>query len=117
MRIQAVQEPVDLSCTPYVEEFEPLGIAFKETTVIVESGKIRDVWGILTVPNNAEIKTYEGRVRATCEPITSGEEVSGSTITKSPGSRWSLSVVATAAERNVPTITTIPFTSPAPEVL
>jgi len=113
MNIQGINEPVSLSCSPYVEGFDPLIITFKEETVTVEAGEIKTVWGTVKVPNNAEIKTYEGTVHATCSPIVEGEEGGGSKITKTPGNKWSLSVVATAAERNIPTFTT---TTPTPEV-
>jgi len=106
MNIQGINEPVALSCSPYVEEFDPLIITFKEETVTVEAGEIKTLWGTVEVPNNAEIKTYEGTVHATCTPVVEGGEGGGSKITKTPGNKWSLSVVATTAERNIPTFTT-----------
>jgi hypothetical protein len=111
MQIQASSEPTDLSCTPYVQGFDPLIITFSEETVIVKSGEIKDIWGTVKIPNNAEIKTYEGTVHAKCTPIVAEQDVGGSRMNKIPGNKWSLSVVSTAAERHIPSFTTT--TTPA----
>ena len=116
MNIQATNEIVRLSCNPYVDGFEPLIITFKEMTVTVEPGEIETVWGTVTIPSNAPIKTYEGMVHATCVPVVDTQDVSGSKITKIPGNTWSLSVVSTEAERNIPSLTTTTTTTPTQEV-
>ena len=113
INIQAVTESTTLSCSPYTTGFDPLIITFKDKTVTVGAGEIKTVYGTVTIPSNAPIKIYEGLVHATCAPVVEVQDISGSKVTQTPGVKWSLSVVATAAERNIPSLTT---TTPTREV-
>jgi len=101
-QIQALSSTNDQSCTVSTEGFDPLIITFEDQTVIVGAGETETVYGTITIPSNAEIKAYEGRLWADCSPHIEVHDVTGSKINQKMGIVFSLDVVATEAERNVP---------------
>jgi hypothetical protein len=103
-QVQAISSLSDVSCTIDTEDFEPIIFNFKDTPVKVPAGTAKYVYGTVTIPNNAEIKTYSGKIYAKCSPDIESEG-SGSVITQTMGAKYSLQVVATEAERNIRPLT------------
>jgi len=103
-QIQALGSSSKLSCTLYTEEFEPLIITFEESPVTVDADTIKNIYGTVTIPMNAPIKTYSGIFFAKCSPYVERQDVSGSVITQTMGAKYNLDVVSTEAERNIRTL-------------
>jgi len=89
------------SCNCYTEGFDPLIITFKEKTVVINPGQAATVFGTITVPANAPIKTYTGKIFASCTPIVETQDLSGSKISQTSGIKYTLSVVGSEAERKI----------------
>ena len=111
-QIQAVMESNKQSCTYSVSGLDPLVITFDQKEVMVNSGEIKDIYGTISVPNNAPIKSYSGDLTVSCAPHIEGE-ASGSVIHKTLIVPFTASVVETTGERAVREIpekkkTTIP---------
>jgi len=91
--IQAVTSTERLLCTFSIDGLDGLDLGFREKEVIVEAGSIKNVYGTVTVPADAEVKTYNGKLYVSCE-ATEKEGVSGSTVkTSIGGSRFDVKVV------------------------
>jgi len=93
----------DLICTYSVSGLEPLDITFDEEQVIIKSGIESSVYGSISVPADAPIKTYNGNLEVSCEPIIK-EKISGSMIKQSMTTVFELSVVESLEERVAPSI-------------
>jgi hypothetical protein len=100
-QIQTVGSTDKQSCTCYTEDFEPLIITFKEKNVIVNPGQAATVFATVTAPNDAPIKTYTGKIFASCKPVVEAQELSGSRISQTSGTKYTLSVVGTEGERKI----------------
>jgi len=91
--IQAVTSSEKQLCTYGISGLEPLQVAFEESEATVDAGSIKNVYGTVTVPSNAEIKTYAGRLSVSCGAYTEGQ-VSGSVVkTTVGGSAFNVKVV------------------------
>ena len=91
--IQAVTSQETQLCSYSITGLDPLQVTFDESEAIVNAGDIREVYGTVTVPSNAEIKTYSGRLTISCGAYTEGQ-VSGSVVkTTVGGSPFSVKVV------------------------
>ena len=101
-QIQAVTSTHKQSCTCYTEGFDPLIITFKEKTIIINAGQTGVVYGDINAPYDAPIKTYSGKIFASCTPIVETQELSGSRISQTSGIKYTLSVVGSESERNIP---------------
>lgn len=115
-QVQAVSSASDISCTLYTQDFEPLIFNFKENPIVVTAGTSKYVYGTIRVPNDADIKTYYGKIFSKCSPIMESEEIYGSVITQTMGTKFNLAVVATEAERKIRPITKETPTEEIPEI-
>lgn len=92
-QIQAVTSTERLLCSHSIGGLDPLEIAFEEEGAVVDAGSIKNVYGTITVPDDAEIKTYNGRLTVSCG-VYSPEDVSGSAVrTTIGGSPFNVNVV------------------------
>lgn len=101
--IQAVTSGEKQLCTYGISGLEPLQVVFEESEAIVDAGSIKNVYGTVTVPSNAEIKTYSGTLSVSCGAYTEGQ-VSGSVVkTTVGGSAFNVKVVEVRSQdiRNV----------------
>ena len=92
-----------IKCTYSIDGLSPLSISFEGNTVIVDANSIKNVYGTVTVPADAPIKSYHGSLTATCEPLIEGE-VTGSKILNTMIVSFDLSVVAKPEERAAPSL-------------
>jgi hypothetical protein len=99
-QIQAVMEGNKQSCSYSVSGIEPLVVTFDEKNAVVKAGEIQNIYGTISVPNNAPIKTYNGDLTVSCAPSIEGE-VSGSVIHKTMIVPFTASVVETVGERSI----------------
>jgi hypothetical protein len=91
--IQAMTSGEKQLCSYGISGLEPLQITFEEKEATVDAGSIKNVYGTVTVPNNAEIKTYAGTLSVSCGAYTEGQ-VSGSIVkTTVGGSPFNVKVV------------------------
>jgi len=102
--IQAVTSTEKQSCTCYTEGFDPLVMTFKEKIITINPGETGVVYATVTAPQDAPIKTYSGKIFASCTPIITTQDLSGSKISHISGIKYSISVVGNEAERNIPQI-------------
>jgi len=101
--VSAFDSSSNLVCTYSVSGLEPLDITFDNEQVIVELGKESSVYGSISVPAEAPIKTYRGSLEVNCEPVVK-EGISGSMIKQSMTTVFELSVVEKIEERRSPSI-------------
>jgi hypothetical protein len=99
--IMASTSKEKISCTYSVNGFDPLVITFDEKETIVEAGEIKPVYGTVSVPNNAPIKSYVGSLVAACGPYVETKDVSGSIIHQSINVKFVIDVVETKEERAI----------------
>jgi len=66
--IQAVGSNVKHECVYSVSGLEPLQVTFEKDKVFIDPGQIKKVYGIISVPQDAPIKSYKGNLRVSCEP-------------------------------------------------
>ena len=99
-QIQAVMESNKQSCSYSVSGINPLVISFDEKEAVVNAGEIKNVYGTVSVPNNAPIKTYEGELTVSCSPRVEGG-ISGSVIHKTLIVPFTASVVEKTEERAI----------------
>jgi hypothetical protein len=100
--IQAISSTAKLSCSCYTQGFDPLIITFKEKTITINPGQAGVVYGNVFAPENAPIKDYTGKIFASCTPVVETQELSGSRVSQTSGIKYTLSVVGSEADRNVP---------------
>jgi len=98
-QIQAVTSPDDQVCSYSVSGMEPLVISFDENEVVIKAGNIKNIYGTVSVPQNAEIKNYKGELTVKCRPQG---EVSGSVIHRTMISDFAVNVVGTIEEKKIP---------------
>jgi hypothetical protein len=109
-QIQAVTSTEDQSCTYSMSGLDPLIITFDENQVIVKAGEIKNVYGTVSIPDDAEIKKYTGEITVKCKPQVEG--VSGSLIQRTMISDFSVSVVGTEEERETRSVPKEKVTAP-----
>jgi hypothetical protein len=91
--IQAVTSQEKQLCSYTIAGLDPIQVAFEESEAIVDAGSIKNVYGTVTVPDSAEVKTYQGRLTVSCGSYTEGQ-VSGSIVkTTVGGSPFNVKVV------------------------
>jgi len=91
--IQAVTSGEKQLCSYGISGLDPLQVTFEEKEAIVDAGSIKNVYGTVTVPNNAETKTYAGTLSVSCGAYSEGQ-VSGSVVkTTVGGSSFNVKVV------------------------
>jgi hypothetical protein len=76
-QIQATTSTTDISCVYSFSGLDSLEITFQEEEVIIEAGKIKDIYGTVSIPEDAEIKDYGGKLSVSCGAV---EEGSGSSV-------------------------------------
>jgi len=91
--IQAVTSTERLLCTYSISGLDALEINFEEDDATVDAGSIKNVYGTITAPVGAEIKTYSGHLSVSCGPVVEGAG-SGSVVkTTVGGSPFNIKVV------------------------
>ena len=91
--IQAVTSTERQLCTYGITGLEPLQLTFEENEAVVDAGSIKNIYGTVTAPNNAEIKIYSGTLSVSCGAYPEGQ-VSGSVVkTTIGGSPFNVRVV------------------------
>jgi len=98
-QIQAVTSTNDQSCSYSVTGMDPLVISFDENEVIVKAGEVENIYGTVSVPEDAEMKKYTGEIVVRCKPQIG--EVSGSVIQRTMISDFAVGVVETEEEREI----------------
>jgi len=102
--IQAVGYTYKQSCIWSLNGMDPLKVNFDETSVIVDAGEIKKVYGTVSVPADTPTKTYNGWLSVTCEPYV--EVSGGSSIKKTTNVPFVVNVVEVIgkqAEQKLPT--------------
>jgi hypothetical protein len=102
--IFATDSSADLNCKYVVTGIEPLTVTFDEKEVVVKAFSETNIHGSISVPGDAELKSYSGNIKVTCEPIL-GPGVTGSKIIQSANANLKFSVVEKLEEG---TTTTLP---------
>jgi hypothetical protein len=91
--IQAVTSTERQACSYSISGLAPLQVTFEESEAAVDAGSIKQVYGTVTAPNDAEIKTYGGTLSVSCGAFSEGQ-VSGSVVkTTIGGSPFNVKVV------------------------
>jgi hypothetical protein len=91
--IQAVTSTEAQACSYSITGLSPLQVAFEQNETIVDAGSIKQVYGTVTVPESAEVKTYAGTLTVSCGAYSPGQ-VSGSVVkTTVGGSSFNVKVV------------------------
>ena len=99
-RISVVTEASDQVCSYSISGLDPLVITFDEgEEVTIDAGKTKDVYGTISVPEDAPIQGYQGMVNLKCKPYS--PEGTGSVLHKSFSASWYVSVVEKEEERLV----------------
>jgi hypothetical protein len=101
--IQAVTSTERQACSYSISGMAPLQVAFEENEALVDAGAIKQVYGTVTAPEDAEIKTYSGTLSVSCGAFSEGQ-VSGSAVkTTVGGSPFNVKVVEERSQeiRNV----------------
>jgi hypothetical protein len=93
------------SCSYSVSGLDPLVISFDENKAVVNAGEIKKVYGTISIPNNAPIKTYPGKLIVSCNPYVEQQESSGSVIHQTMGVDFGIDVVEILEERAIHQIT------------
>jgi hypothetical protein len=91
--IQAVTSLEALSCSYSISGLSPLTLTFEEDEVTVDAGSIKNVYGTVTVPANAEIKSYSGQLSVSCGALVEGGGSGSSVKTTVGGSPFIVKVV------------------------
>jgi len=102
--IQAVGYTYKQSCAWSLSGMDPLKVDFDQTSVVVNAGEIKKIYGTVSVPADAPIKNYIGWLSVTCEPYA--EVSGGSTIKKTTPVPFVINVVEVMekqAEQKLPT--------------
>ena len=94
-QIAAVTSNLKQSCSYSISGLEPLIISFDEESVFVDAGGVKDVYGTFSVPEDAPIKTYNGKLTARCEPLV---EEAGSFIQQSISVNFNVDVIGERGE-------------------
>ena len=68
-QIQAITSDSDLECTYSFTDMSPLVIKLDKTSTIVRAGSKEYVYGTVTIPQNAEIKTYSSELSVSCGAV------------------------------------------------
>lgn len=95
-KISAVRSKIKQSCSYFISGLEPLIITFDEERVIVDAGGVKDVYGTFSVPEDAPIKRYNGKLAARCEPLVEG---GGSFIQESIDVNFNIDVIGEEGEK------------------
>jgi len=91
--IQAVTSAERQACSYSISGLVPLQVTFEENEAIIDAGTIKQVYGTVTAPEGAEIKTYGGTLSVSCGAFSEGQ-VSGSAVkTTVGGSPFNVKVV------------------------
>jgi hypothetical protein len=99
--IQAVGTTVKQSCSYYVSGMEPLIVTFDKEKVVIDPEAEEKIYGTISIPNDAPIKTYNGKLIASCEPHLEESESGGSLIKQRMGVDFIVDVVERPEERVV----------------
>jgi len=97
-QISAVTTASKQLCSYSINGMDPLVINFdEEQEVTIDAGSTKNVYGTISVPEDAPIQGYNGNVNVNCRPFT--PETSGSGVQKSYSVSWVVSVVEKEEER------------------
>lgn len=94
-QISSVTSKIKQSCSYSITGLDPLVITFDEEGVIIDSGGVKDVYGIFSVPEDASIKRYNGILTAHCQPQV---EEGGSFIQESISVAFHIDVIGEEGE-------------------
>jgi hypothetical protein len=91
--IQAVTSQEKQLCTYTIAGLDPIQVTFDDNEAIIDAGSIKEVYGTVTIPDSAEVKTYSGTLTVSCGAYSEGQ-VSGSVVkTTVGGSPFNIKVV------------------------
>jgi hypothetical protein len=103
-QIQAVTSPDKLACTYSISGMDPLVVNFDKDSVVVDAGEIVNIYGTISVPDTAPVKTYNSQVTVNCAPSVELKDTSGSFLQQSNVVRFNVNVVEALEERKTETI-------------
>ena len=103
-QVQAPFSKVKQSCKLSVSSIDPLKVNLDETSIILNAGETKKIYGTVSVPTNAPVNTYKGKIMVACRPYVTKEELSGSVISNTRGVDFVVNVVKTLGERNIPPV-------------
>jgi len=92
-QVQAVTSRTKQTCTLSTSGFDPLKVSLDKEKIVVDAGKVVNVYGTVSVPRDVPIGTYRGKITAKCLPSVELQEVSGSLITNKMTRDLSIHVV------------------------
>jgi len=98
-QIQAVTSADKLSCTYRPTALDPIVITFDQNEAIVDAGTLKDIYGTISVPNDAPIKLYNGNLELTCGPYVEVKDFSGSIIHQTINVMFPIEVVLQKEQR------------------
>ena len=85
------------SCVWSVSGLNPLEVKTTETSAIVNPNDIKQIYGTVSVPSDATLKTYQGTLTVTCQPYE--ESGGGSVIKRTANAPFRVNVVESIEKR------------------
>lgn len=89
---------VKQTCTYSVSGLDPLTVVFDENGVTIDPHTTIEVFGTVSIPSDASIKTYQGDIDVSCSPYVE-EGVSGSVVKQTFHLPFGVKVVEKIEER------------------
>lgn len=91
-------------CSYTINGMEPLIITLDENKITMNPDENKRIYGTISVPDDAPIKTYTGKLAVDCKPDLKESESGGSMITNSMGTQFKVDVVGKQEERIIQNI-------------
>jgi hypothetical protein len=85
------------SCIWSVSGLNPLEVKINEMSAIVDSNGIKQIYGTVSIPSDATLKTYQGTLSVSCQPYE--ESGGGSVIKRTANVPFVVNVVETVEKR------------------
>lgn len=79
-QIQTVNLKEKYECSYSVTGLEPLKVSFEENKIIIEPGRVKEIYGKIKVPWYAPSGDYLGKLNVNCKPLV---QAKGSLVTQS----------------------------------
>ena len=79
-QIQTINLKEKYECSYSVSGLEPLRVSFEENSIVIEPGRVKEIYGKIKAPFNAPLGDYSGKLNVNCKPLIKAE---GSLITQS----------------------------------
>jgi len=97
--IQTMGSSVKQSCSVSANGMEPLIITFDEKEVVIDPEGKKYIFGYISVPDNAPVQIYKGKILVGCKPEVKEGEGGSSIIQQNMFADFIVEVVAKPEER------------------